>query len=504
MERGGRCGASHTLQHAGCLCRQADPHTSCCPVKAAVFPDSSSNASSKAQQPCARTPPTALQPLTSKMRLRVRDQAGGEWREVAVPRAVRALVLLNIQVGASRAGWRATFAGLDSCLLLPARLSAPSCRAQLLCAQSYGGGRDIVGLGDSTLLEGQQFKRDPIFDDGLIEASPAGRRVFLRAGGCCCCGVGWGPGGRAVRRPIRGASHDGARCARPAGSQPSFQGPSYPCMPMHALSCALALTPAFRRAAYDPASLPEPALPLTPTPAPPALPRWWALGRAGTPPWPWRRSAAGCTRCGWRSAQRWRWSWWRAGARWGPPPRPALLCWGVACRGRSVGTRRQSVGGCGGGGNEGLSVVLSLRRSRSGCAACVCRARASGMGVACATCCGTCPPETWWASAAAEQCGLACAGLTSSDHLRLLCRSRTRRATPICKWMASPGGSPSPPRQMPCAGADPPFCNSRRAAAQRRSRPRQHDPHSSSSSRWCCGSAMRGTRRCCSMTGTRR
>jgi len=35
--------------------------------------------------------------------------------------------------------------------------------------QSYGGGRDIVGLGDSTLLQGQEFKREPIFDDGLIE-----------------------------------------------------------------------------------------------------------------------------------------------------------------------------------------------------------------------------------------------------------------------------------------------------------------------------------------------
>lgn len=32
------------------------------------------------------------------MRLRVRDDPGSEWREVAVPRSVRALVLLNIQV----------------------------------------------------------------------------------------------------------------------------------------------------------------------------------------------------------------------------------------------------------------------------------------------------------------------------------------------------------------------------------------------------------------------
>jgi diacylglycerol kinase (ATP) len=41
------------------------------------------------------------QPLTNKMRLRVRDDPGSEWREVAVPRSVRALVLLNIQVGAA-------------------------------------------------------------------------------------------------------------------------------------------------------------------------------------------------------------------------------------------------------------------------------------------------------------------------------------------------------------------------------------------------------------------
>jgi len=43
-------------------------------------------------------PHPALQPLTNKLRLRVRDEEGGEWREVAVPRSVRALVLLNIQV----------------------------------------------------------------------------------------------------------------------------------------------------------------------------------------------------------------------------------------------------------------------------------------------------------------------------------------------------------------------------------------------------------------------
>ncbi len=48
----------------------------------------------------ARTPHfRVLQPLMNKMRLRVRDEAGGQWREVTVPRSVRALVLLNIQVG---------------------------------------------------------------------------------------------------------------------------------------------------------------------------------------------------------------------------------------------------------------------------------------------------------------------------------------------------------------------------------------------------------------------
>lgn len=69
--------------------------------------------------PCLlpRTPPLAPQPLTNKLRLRVRSEEGGEWREVTVPRSVRALVLLNLQVGGAQArlqgssgtgmGWRA-------------------------------------------------------------------------------------------------------------------------------------------------------------------------------------------------------------------------------------------------------------------------------------------------------------------------------------------------------------------------------------------------------------
>ena len=42
--------------------------------------------------------PACRQPLTNKLRLRVRDEQDGPWREVTVPRNVRALVLLNIQV----------------------------------------------------------------------------------------------------------------------------------------------------------------------------------------------------------------------------------------------------------------------------------------------------------------------------------------------------------------------------------------------------------------------
>ncbi len=70
-------------------------------------------------------------PLVNKLRLRVKDKKGdAEWREVAVPRSVRALVLLNLQ--------------------------------------SYGGGRDLWGLSDNKLMAKQGFS-DPIFDDGLIE-----------------------------------------------------------------------------------------------------------------------------------------------------------------------------------------------------------------------------------------------------------------------------------------------------------------------------------------------
>jgi membrane carboxypeptidase/penicillin-binding protein len=47
----------------------------------------------------------AMQPLTKKVQLRVRDEAGGKWRTVAVPQSVRALVLLNIQVMVGGAGW---------------------------------------------------------------------------------------------------------------------------------------------------------------------------------------------------------------------------------------------------------------------------------------------------------------------------------------------------------------------------------------------------------------
>jgi hypothetical protein len=73
-------------------------------------------------------------PLTSKLRLRVKDTKGGaDWREVELPRSVRALVLLNLQ--------------------------------------SYGGGRDLWGLSDNRLMAEKGFK-EPIFDDGLIEVRP--------------------------------------------------------------------------------------------------------------------------------------------------------------------------------------------------------------------------------------------------------------------------------------------------------------------------------------------
>jgi hypothetical protein len=72
-------------------------------------------------------------PLTNKLRLRVKDKKGAtEWREVVLPRSVRALVLLNLQ--------------------------------------SYGGGRDLWGLSDNRLMAEKGFK-EPIFDDGLIEVT---------------------------------------------------------------------------------------------------------------------------------------------------------------------------------------------------------------------------------------------------------------------------------------------------------------------------------------------
>lgn len=62
--------------------------------------------------PTPLTPPYPAtrpqQPLVNKMRLRVRDGPGAEWREVAVPKSVRALVLLNLQARAWRVnGWLA-------------------------------------------------------------------------------------------------------------------------------------------------------------------------------------------------------------------------------------------------------------------------------------------------------------------------------------------------------------------------------------------------------------
>ncbi len=86
---------------------------------------------------CKRVVPLAgwfcgAAPLVSKLRLRVKDKQGdkGAWREVEVPKSVRALVLLNLQ--------------------------------------SYGGGRDLWGLSDNRPMAEQGFS-EPIFDDGLIE-----------------------------------------------------------------------------------------------------------------------------------------------------------------------------------------------------------------------------------------------------------------------------------------------------------------------------------------------
>lgn len=70
-------------------------------------------------------------PIANKLKLRVRDTIGdGEWRDILVPPSVRAVVLLNLQ--------------------------------------SYGGGRDIWGLAQTSTLEKKGFN-DPIYDDGLIE-----------------------------------------------------------------------------------------------------------------------------------------------------------------------------------------------------------------------------------------------------------------------------------------------------------------------------------------------
>jgi diacylglycerol kinase (ATP) len=70
-------------------------------------------------------------PISNKLKLRVRNTiGGGEWRDVDIPSSIRAVVLLNLQ--------------------------------------SYGGGRDIWGLAQTSTLEEKGFS-DPIYDDGLIE-----------------------------------------------------------------------------------------------------------------------------------------------------------------------------------------------------------------------------------------------------------------------------------------------------------------------------------------------
>ena len=74
---------------AGWLCCWA---TSCC---AGCYTPARAVPSPTPPLPPIIAPPR--QPLTNKMRLRVRDKEGSEWREVVVPRSVRALVLLNIQ-----------------------------------------------------------------------------------------------------------------------------------------------------------------------------------------------------------------------------------------------------------------------------------------------------------------------------------------------------------------------------------------------------------------------
>lgn len=70
-------------------------------------------------------------PISATLRIRVRDAPGGEWRQLAVPSAVRAIVLLNLQ--------------------------------------TYGGGRDIWGLADTVHRNGRPEFSKPRFNDGLIE-----------------------------------------------------------------------------------------------------------------------------------------------------------------------------------------------------------------------------------------------------------------------------------------------------------------------------------------------
>ena len=144
-----------------------------------------------------------------------------------MPRSVRALVLLNIQVGAwcgavgkgvclwSRGAglpssgpcWQGPTAGslwtrsggaspwpapCTACghVRVPAHLPTRSLPARPT-PQSYGGGRDIVGLGDNTLLRGQEFKQAPIFDDGRIEVGAHRLRApSCRAAGCAGAGAG--------------------------------------------------------------------------------------------------------------------------------------------------------------------------------------------------------------------------------------------------------------------------------------------------------------------------
>eukprot|EP00887_Chlorella_sp_A99_P001396 scaffold8.g1396.t1 len=95
------------------------------------------------------------QPLRNKLRLCVRAAPGGAWEEVEVPPRVRAIVLLNLQ--------------------------------------SYGGGRDIWGLSDTSGLEQQGYK-PPSFSDGLIEASDGHWRGPLaprRRASVVGFGTGW-------------------------------------------------------------------------------------------------------------------------------------------------------------------------------------------------------------------------------------------------------------------------------------------------------------------------